>query len=350
MDNRLWSALTSPLNSLVGIQEDDGNYNDNNNNTSNNDDNKNSQQDADLKRYRKRYQALQEEVDEVNEEATKTRKQLWEAQDSLKETSDGLKETSDKVRALENHLNEVLELREKDIDTINTLKVANSECLENENRAKESMEIFKKVYKRAQLKIKEDEEEIAILREQRDMVIRQKNSKGGDNCGHGGDGRGRVTANESALDHIKMVSDNKEKRLKNMLFQAERDVEIWKSKHKVEAKRVKNSREQILVMEDPTQAASHMEKQRVQIEQLESQLSSFEEKGERERQEQEQEQEQEQKQQYEEHRDESNRYRNDVIDNSVVERGFCDEDFDDGLTKDLMGRIQNLSSVFPSFK
>ena len=334
MVNQLWSALTSPLNSLVGIQEDDGNHNDNNNNTSKNGNSKNSQQDADLKRYRKRYQALQEEVDEVNEEATKTRKQLWEAQDSLKETSD-------KVRALENHLNEILELREKDLDTINTLKVANSECLENESRAKEAMEIFKKVYKRAQLKIKEDEEEVAILREQRDMAIRQKNSKGGCNSGHGGGEI--VTANESALDHIKMVSDNKEKRLKNMLFQAEREVEIWKGKHKVAAKRVKNSREQILAMEDPTQAASHMEKQRVQIEQLESQLSSFEEKRERE------EQEQEEEQQYEEYRDESNRYRNDVMDYSVVDRGFCDEDLDDGLTKNLMGRIQNLSSVFPSF-
>jgi chromosome segregation ATPase len=331
MDNQLWSALTSPLNSLVGIQEEDGNYNVNNNNTSKNSNNKNNQLEADLKRYRKRYQALQEEVDEVNEEATKTRKQLWEAQDSSKETSD-------KVRALENHLNEVLELREKDIDTINTLKVANSECLENESRAKESMEIFKKVYKRAQLKIKEDEEEIAILREQRDMVIRQKNSKGGDSSGYGGGGR--ATADESALEHIKMVSDNKEKRLKNMLFQAEREVELWKSKQKIAAKRVQNSREQILAMDDPTQAASHMEKQRVQIEQLEFQLSSFEEKGEREREEQEQ--------RYEEDRDEKNRYRNDVIDYSVVDRGFCDEDLDDGLTKDLIGRIQNLGSVFPS--
>mmetsp|Transcript_28808 Transcript_28808/g.32283 ORF Transcript_28808/g.32283 Transcript_28808/m.32283 type:complete len:127 (-) Transcript_28808:395-775(-) len=107
-DNQLWSALTGPLNSLVGIEQSDSKVDDNNNKSKN----KNtvvlqneSQKDADLKRYRKRYQSLREEVDEVSEEATKTRKKLWEAQDNLKEANE-------KVRELENHLNEVLELRE----------------------------------------------------------------------------------------------------------------------------------------------------------------------------------------------------------------------------------------------
>jgi len=333
-DNQLWSALTGPLNSLVGIEQSDSKDDDNNNN--NKSKNKNtvvlqneSQKDADLKRYRKRYQSLREEVDEVSEEATKTRKKLWEAQDNLKEVNE-------KVRELENHLNEVLELREKDLETIKTLQIANTECAENENRARESTEIFKKVYKRAQLKIKEDEEEIAILREQRDTVIREKNCKDGIcNSGHA-----RTTDEMEALEQIKIVSENKEKTLKNMLFQAEREAELWKSKHKVAVKRVKNSREQILAMEDPTRATSHMEKQRIEIEELENQLSSIEEKIGVDQEDRDEERDTE----------ENNRNRSDAstIDMNVLDRAYCDEDLDNGLTRDLINRIQKLSLAFSS--
>mmetsp|Transcript_51842 Transcript_51842/g.52810 ORF Transcript_51842/g.52810 Transcript_51842/m.52810 type:complete len:347 (+) Transcript_51842:100-1140(+) len=331
-DNQLWSALTGPLNSLVGIEQSDSKVDDNNNKSKN----KNtvvlqneSQKDADLKRYRKRYQSLREEVDEVSEEATKTRKKLWEAQDNLKEANE-------KVRELENHLNEVLELREKDLETIKTLQIANTECAENENRARESTEIFKKVYKRAQLKIKEDEEEIAILREQRDTVIREKNCKKGIfNSGHA-----RTTDEMEALEQIKIVSENKEKTLKNMLFQAEREAELWKSKHKVAVKRVKNSREQILAMEDPTRATSHMEKQRIEIEELENQLSSIEEKIGVDQEDRDEERDTE----------ENNRNRSDAstIDMNVLDRAYCDEDLDNGLTRDLINRIQKLSLAFSS--
>merc|ERR1712238_304354 len=333
-DNQLWSALTGPLNSLVGIEQSDSKDDDNNNNNTSK--NKNtvvlqneSQKDADLKRYRKRYQSLREEVDEVSEEATKTRKKLWEAQDNLKEVNE-------KVRELENHLNEVLELREKDLETIKTLQIANTECAENENRARESTEIFKKVYKRAQLKIKEDEEEIAILREQRDTVIREKNCKDGIyNSGHA-----RTTDEMEALEQIKIVSENKEKTLKNMLFQAEREAELWKSKHKVAVKRVQNSREQILAMEDPTRATSHMEKQRVEIEELENQLSSIEEKIGVDLEDCDEERETE----------ENNRNRSDAstVEMNVLDRAYCDEDLDNGLTRDLINRIQKLSLAFSS--
>jgi len=329
-DNQLWSALTGPLNSLVGIEQSDSNNDDNNNISKNKSTvvmQTESQKDADLKRYRKRYQALREEVDEVSEEATKTRKKLWEAQDSLKEANE-------KVRELENHLNEVLELREKYLETIKTLQITNTECAENENRARESTEIFKKVYKRAQLKIKEDEEEIAILREQRDTVIREKNCKEGNfNSGHA-----RTTVEMEALEQIKIVSENKEKTLKNMLFQAEREAELWKSKHKVAVKRVKNSREQILAMEDPTRATSHMEKQRIEIEELENQLSNIEEKEGVDQEDRDEAREIE----------ENNRNRSDSIDVNVLDGAYCDEDLDNGLTRDLINRIQKLSLAFPS--
>merc|ERR1712161_52383 len=177
------------------------------------------------------------------------------------------------------------ELREKDLETIKTLQIANTECAENENRARESTEIFKKVYKRAQLKIKE-------------------------------------------------------KTLKNMLFQAEREAELWKSKHKVAVKRVKNSREQILAMEDPTRATSHMEKQRVEIEELENQLSSIEEKIGVDLEDRDEERETE----------ENNRNRSDAstVEMNVLDRAYCDEDLDNGLTRDLINRIQKLSLAFSS--
>lgn len=324
-ENQLWSAIKAPLNSFVGTQQNDGsneNGDDNNLNDENNTIKTETQEEADRKRYRKRYQNLLKEVEEVNDEATNIRKQLWETQDSLKESED-------KVRKLENHLNEILELREKDLKTITTLEVSNAECVEMESRARESMEVFKKVYKRAQLQIKEQEEEIAILREQRDMLVREK-SNGRDTA---------VMVDESALEYIKIVSEEKEKRLKDMLFQAEKEVELWKSKHKVAMKRAQNSREQIRVMEeDPTESVTYVNTQRKTIEELENKLRILEEENE-----------------MEERDDGGERkvnYRypatDEYFNHSVVGRAFCDEDLDDGLTRDLIHRLKNLHCSVPS--
>jgi len=309
----------------VGTRQNDGsneNGDDNNFNNENSTIKTETQEEADRKRYRKRYQNLLKEVEEVNDEATNIRKQLWETQDNLKESED-------KVRKLENHLNEILELREKDLKAITALEVSNAECVEMESRARESMEEFKKVYKRAQLQIKEQEEEIAILREQRDMLVREKSS----------DRDTAVMVDESALEYIKIVSEEKEKRLKDMLFQAEKEVELWKSKHKVAMKRAQNSREQIRVMEeDPTESVTYVEKQRKTIEELENKLRILEEENAMEE------------------RDDggdrkmNNRYpdTDKYFKHSVVDRAFCDEDLDDGLTRDLIHRLKNLHCSLPS--
>lgn len=333
-ENPLWSAITEPLSSLVGAQKNnifDGNKKNNSSNNSNMATTEN-QEDAYRKRYRKRVQNLQKEVEDVNEEATKSRKQLWEAQDKLKDTED-------KVRALENHLNEILELREKDLETIKTLRAANSDCVEMESRAREATDVFKKCYKRAQLKIKEDEEEIMILREQRDSAERGKDNMKGINK--------KAMVDESALKYIQTVSDDKEKRLTRILIQTKKDVDLWKSKYKVVSKRCQNWREQIQAMEHPTEAATHMEKQRITIEKLEHQVSTFEEKGENEREERDDEgddngEDEEHAMMYQ--------YSRDSFSN-VVNRAYCDEDLHDGLAKeanDLLKRIKNLDFSLPT--
>jgi len=315
-ENQIWSIIANPLNLLVQKT------NEYSNTAPSHNDGAGTQQEFDLKRYQKRYQAVMEEVDEVNEEATKTRKQLWETQDKLTESQG-------KIRELENHCNEVLELREKDTEMINALKVANMECVENENRARESMEIFKKVYKRAQLKLKEDEEEIAILREQRDAAIREKHSQGKD-CSS--------TLASAALKQIKAISQNKEDTMKKILFQAEREKELWKKKHAIEVKRVKNFREQMLVMEDPpSRFARHMEKQQTTIEELEHKLRSYEEKL------TENEDDGEERDEIRE-KDEFDRYEVDRADYSIVNRAFLDEDFDDGY----FAKLRDLELACPT--
>jgi len=217
---------------------------------------------SEKRRYQKRILNLQKEVEDVNEEATNTRRLLWVAQDKLKESED-------QIRKLENHLNEVLELREKDLQNIKSLRVANSDCVENESRAREAMEVFKKCYKRAQVKIKEHEEEILALREHRASVHRGPPEEYETTNG---------MVNESALEYIQSVSNEKEKRLKKMLSETEVEVDLWKSKYKVANKRCMNWQEQILAMEHPTEGAAHIKRQRIQIENLEAQIKAIQQK------------------------------------------------------------------------
>ena len=306
-ENNIWSTLLEPLSSFVGGQQEDEALDDSNNETV---EVKGSmQENAYRRRYRKRIQNLQMEVEEVNEEATNTRKTLFEAQDKLKETEN-------QIRKLENHLNEILELREKDLQTIKALRVNNSDCVENESRAREAMEVFKKCYKRAQLKIKEHEEEIAVLREQKDSAERGKNKMKVTNTDS--------MVNESALEYIQTVSNDKEKKLKQMLSETENEVDLWKSKYKVANKRCLNWQEQILAMEHPSEGAEHIKRQRSEIEALEKQVKNLEEKH------------------AQEERDSSNPF------NRMVNASFCSEDVRDGLTKSFMDSFQNLNCSVPT--
>ena len=331
-ENPIWSALAEPLSSLIGGQPQNNKDDDSRKDAATIE----RHEEVYRKRYRKRLQSLQTEVEEVNEEATKTRKQLWETQDKLKSAED-------QIRKLENHLNEVLELREKDLENVKTLRAANSDCVEMENKAREAMDVFKKCYKRGQLKIKENEEEIAVLREQRDNA-EQLHSKA-DNT---------ATIDESALEHMKTISNEKQKKLQKMLLQTENEVDLWKSKYKVASKRCENWQEQILAMSHPTEATVHIEKQRIRIEQLEGMLKNAEDNEEKQREELERgerEREEHAIEGEEEERDDGHydiRYYPTYTDDNVVNRAFCDEDLHTSLTKDLLDRIQKLNWALPT--
>jgi len=308
-ENAIWAALKEPLRSFVGGQQSNDEIDDNRHNRSESDAAKAERQvESSQRRYRKRIQSLQTEVEEVNKEATNTRKLLWEAQDKWKDTGDV-------IRQLENHLNEVLELREKDLLNIKTLRAANSDCVENENRAREAMEVFKKCYKRSQLKIKEHEEEIAVLREQRES------SKRGNWLGARViDTKGMVE--ESALKYVQTISNDKGKRLKEMLTETEAEVNLWKSKYKVAHKRCLNWQEQILAMEHPSEGAAHIKRQIVHIDELEAKIKSMEEKK----------------------AIEDSRNPFDITQYGI----FSDDDIRDGLTRTLVDGFQNLNCSIPT--
>mmetsp|Transcript_9530 Transcript_9530/g.28415 ORF Transcript_9530/g.28415 Transcript_9530/m.28415 type:complete len:337 (+) Transcript_9530:123-1133(+) len=327
-ENSIWAAFAEPLNSLVASQQK----------SVNNEETKKKavmaeyQEDTYRKRYRKRLQSLQTEIDEVNEDATTTRKKLWETQDKLKSAED-------QIRKLENHLNEVLELREKDMETVKTLRAANSDCVEMESRAREAMEVFKKCYKRAQLKIKEQEEETALLREQ-NRAARDRSEANADTANAG--------VNKSALEYIKSISEEKEKRLKKMVFETEKEVDLWKSRYRVASKRCSNLQEHIEAAEHPSEATVHMNKQRIKIEQLEEALKVAEEKQERQRREyREEKEEQDEQEERDDDHDDSNHFSGGIVDD-IVHRAFCDEDLRGSLTKDLVKRLQVLNCTLPT--
>jgi len=299
-ENPIWSALKEPLSSFVGV----------------NDAFKERRAAEAMKeakqaeshriRYRKRIQSLQMEVEDVNEEATNTRRLLWE-------TEDKLKEQDDKVRQLENHLQDLLELREKDLAAIKSLRASNSDCVENESRAREAMDVFKKCYKRAQLKLKQQEEEIAVLREQRESFARGKvDSKESGSTG---------MVSESALEYIQTVSSDKEHRLEKMLSDTQVEADLWKSKYKVANKRCLNWQEQILAMEHPSEGAEHIKRQRIAIDKLEEKIVTLEtERAELER------------------LDSRNPFE------SIMEGAFCQNDTrDGGLSQALIDSFQNFN-------
>ena len=311
-ENPFWSALKEPLSSFVGGMQ---------NNDAAIEEQKKAEaiqaarrEEANRKRYRKRIQNLQMEVEEVNEAATKTRKLLWETQDKLKEKDD-------QIRQLQNHLNELLELRESDLAAIKSLRVANSDCVENENRAREAMVVFKKCYKRAQLKVKEQEEEIAVLHEQRERMERARiTSEASDTTG---------MVSESALEYIQSVSNDKQYRLEKMLTETQADADIWKSKYKVAHKRCLNWQEQIMAMEHPSEGAAHIERQRTTIDKLEEKIRKLEiERSKTERSETERSE--------PERQDSRNPFE------SGSEGAFCNSDTrDGGLSKALLDGFQN---------
>jgi len=308
-ENYIWSAFTEPLSSLMAGQKSNGA---NDMKKKREIQNEAGREEGNRRRYRKRIKNLETEIDEINEEATNTRKILWE-------TEDKVKEQEHQIRQLENHLNEILELREKDLSHIKGLRAANSDCVENESRAREAMDVFKKCYKRAKLKMNQQEQEIAVLQERG-----KHNSETTDTTG---------MVSESALHFIQTVSNDKEKRLEKMLTDSEVEVDVWKSKYKVAQKRCLNWQEQILAMEHPSEGVNHIKRQRIAIDKLQEKVNTLEtEKSELE--------------------DSRNTFE------SLFKGAFCSNDTrdegnsdtrDGGLTKNFMDGFKNLNCSIPTY-
>jgi len=317
-ENPIWAALTEPLSSFVGGHRSESKADEIRRTKSEAHAEKVAKtEEYQRKRYRKRIQNLQMEVEDVNEAATSARRQLWDSQDKLKDSED-------QIRKLENHLNELLELREKDLGIIKSLRAANSDCVENESRAREAMDVFKKCYKRAQIQIKENEEEIAVLREHRELAERGKDKTKVYNTA--------AMVNESALEYIQTVSNDKEKRLKQMVAESESEADLWKSKFKVAHKRCMNWQEQVLAMEHPTEGADHIKRQRIEIDKLEEQVRQLQEKEKHVQSETEQ----------RERREIEERDTRTPFDN-IIQGTFCNEDLRDDLKKSLIDGFQNLN-------
>ncbi len=115
------------------------------------------------------YDDFMAEINSITEHLTKTRTTLWETQDSLRASEQ-------KVQQLEMHIDELVAAREKDFQQIKGLQKENTQCLEEEMKIRESMDLMKKVFTRTQLKSKEDQKTIGLLQEERDLLL-QENKK-----------------------------------------------------------------------------------------------------------------------------------------------------------------------------
>jgi chromosome segregation ATPase len=238
----------------------------------------------------KQYQDLVAEAELLNKEVTAVRRQLWEAQDQLKEKED-------KIRTLENHVNELLENREKEIHLMKELREANAELVEQEAKARESLEVMKRVLTRAELKAKEDEETIELLKYD---LYRNKT--------------------EDDAKRMKRAVEEKERQLDEFFKEADEEVRAWKQKYALANRMVNNLRAQIAAMEDPSGAAKQLEKQRRMIDALEQQIIDLElEELERE----------------DDQRDDDVR----EFDHEVINRAWLDEDLKESRVREVLQKL-----------
>lgn len=250
------------------------------------------------------------------------RGKLWEAQDAVAERDDTIKgrdtlleERDDKIRTLENHIIELLEHREKDGQTISMLKENNTSLVEEESKVRESLELMRKVFTRAQLNAKEDQERIAILKEERDDLLRQTKDLKENPLSASAPSK----FDKAAIERVKQAFDEKEENLKSLLFQTEKKLESLKKKHEIAKVAIKKMTLQLVATKDSKEATKQLAKQRRVIDRLEQQITKLEiEEIEREKE-----------------------LRDDELATGidVIHRGCFDEDLDHSLTKSMLTKL-----------
>jgi chromosome segregation ATPase len=201
--------------------------------------------------------ALLEEVELINSEVTAVRKQLWDTQDMLKEKNR-------KIEKLESQVEELLKLREKDEATVKELKEANTNLVEEEANVRDQLDLMKKVLTRSEIKAKDYEETISIL----------KNSREPPNVKDGCTSHGGVSLTE--IGRLKKRSEEREEKYKKLLDEAENEIDMWKDRHAEAMKLASNLQSQLNALGDPTGTALQLEKQRKMIDALEEQITALE--------------------------------------------------------------------------
>lgn len=112
------------------------------------------------------YQAVLGELDTAATLLAKIRKELWKTQDEKKKAKTLLAETEEKNKSMEKKIHE-------DEETMKSLEEETGRLTEVEGKLREDFELMKKVFARNELKAKEYDETLALLRNERDSVTKK---------------------------------------------------------------------------------------------------------------------------------------------------------------------------------
>ena len=112
------------------------------------------------------YQAVLGELDTAATLLAKLRKELWKTQDEKKKAKTLLAETEEKNKSMEKKIHE-------DEETMKSLEEETGRLTEVEGKLREDFELMKKVFARNELKAKEYDETLALLRNERDSVTKK---------------------------------------------------------------------------------------------------------------------------------------------------------------------------------
>lgn len=245
----------------------------------------------------KMYEALLKELDTVTSQLTKTRDQLWQTQDQLRESEE-------KTREHGNHIKELIYTRDKDAETMKEIRTENSKFVEEEMKMRENMDLMKKVFARTQIKLKEEQETVSLIQEERELLIKENEM-----LRTTSDASVSISKHEkaSAMRHQR-ESLEKERHLMSIYDKSKEQLETTFDKLAASEKKVKQLQLQLASMKDPDEAQRQLEKQRKRIDALERQLLELEEDA-------------------------------DDEDDTLLGRALLDEDLEDGLTRQIMSQL-----------
>lgn len=274
----------------------------------------------------KREQELLEEVQLLNDDVTRARKELWTTQDQVAASNE-------RVRELTNHVNELLQQRVEDDRTIQHLKEENMKLVEGELKVRESLDLMKTVFTRAQLKARDDQETITTLRKERDTLQSQlrKLMRETGKSAHEFSSPLHATSYYE-VDRLASARTSKEERLKKLLTHTDKELNDLKGRHAAAIETIQALRQRVEGMQDPVEASRELDKQRRMIDRLEQQIADMELQNLKIGDDEE----------YDIRDDDAAVMKNRYED--VVNRAFCDEDLDGSLTQQVIATLDCSSS------